>query len=136
MAVGSLVVRASDSRLESLGSMPDATKYLPSTHGGKGDFRLRRLGSLLSGRLSHCRGIPTGLETHSRGRGHGSRVVKVSDHAWRVMRSSPVPLKTRRVAERWMLNLSRAETSSRWSGVVVRRERGQLRCRPRHFTMV
>ncbi|GFX31108.1 hypothetical protein TNCV_2026111 [Trichonephila clavipes] len=33
VAVGSLVVRASDSRPEGLGSMPDATKYLPSTHG-------------------------------------------------------------------------------------------------------
>ncbi|GFT10613.1 hypothetical protein TNCV_1943511 [Trichonephila clavipes] len=32
-AVGSLVVRASDSRLEGLSSMPDATKYPPSTHG-------------------------------------------------------------------------------------------------------
>ncbi|GFX38057.1 hypothetical protein TNCV_3836561 [Trichonephila clavipes] len=32
-AVGTLVVRASDSRLEGLGSMPDATKYPPSTHG-------------------------------------------------------------------------------------------------------
>ncbi|GFU68120.1 hypothetical protein TNCV_247841 [Trichonephila clavipes] len=32
-AVGSLEVRASDSRLEGLGSMPDATKYPPSTHG-------------------------------------------------------------------------------------------------------
>ncbi|GFT31748.1 hypothetical protein TNCV_231451 [Trichonephila clavipes] len=32
-AVGSLVVRASDSRPEGLGSMPDATKYPPSTHG-------------------------------------------------------------------------------------------------------
>ncbi|GFU00209.1 DUF4817 domain-containing protein [Trichonephila clavipes] len=36
--------------------------------------------------------------------------------------SSPVPLKTRRVGQRCMLNLSRAETSSRWYGVVVRRE--------------
>ncbi|GFY07140.1 hypothetical protein TNCV_276871 [Trichonephila clavipes] len=33
-AVDSLVVRASDSRPEGLGSMPDATKYPPSTHGG------------------------------------------------------------------------------------------------------
>ncbi|GFS70811.1 hypothetical protein TNCV_1232101 [Trichonephila clavipes] len=32
-AVGSIVVRASDSRPEGLGSMPDATKYPPSTHG-------------------------------------------------------------------------------------------------------
>ncbi|GFV55435.1 hypothetical protein TNCV_11801 [Trichonephila clavipes] len=32
-AVGSLVVRASDSRPEGLGSIPDATKHPPSTHG-------------------------------------------------------------------------------------------------------
>ncbi|GFU42852.1 uncharacterized protein TNCV_3140271 [Trichonephila clavipes] len=35
--------------------------------------------------------------------------------------SSPVPLKTRRVGQRCMLNLSRAETSSRCCGVIVRR---------------
>ncbi|GFV34351.1 uncharacterized protein TNCV_4023661 [Trichonephila clavipes] len=35
--------------------------------------------------------------------------------------SSPVPLKTRRVGQRCTLNLPRAETSSRWCGVVVRR---------------
>ncbi|GFW31439.1 uncharacterized protein TNCV_1287871 [Trichonephila clavipes] len=50
--------------------------------------------------------------------------------------SNPVPLKTRRVGQRCTLNLSRAETSSRWCGVVVRREGCQLRCRPRHLTMV
>ncbi|GFY31126.1 uncharacterized protein TNCV_4360331 [Trichonephila clavipes] len=50
--------------------------------------------------------------------------------------SSPVPLKTRRVGQRCTLNLSRAETSSRWCGVVVRRGVCQLRCRPRHLTMV
>ncbi|GFU09205.1 uncharacterized protein TNCV_1122211 [Trichonephila clavipes] len=33
---------------------------------------------------------------------------------------SPVPLKTRRVGQRCTLNLSRAETSSRWCSVVVR----------------
>ncbi|GFW53934.1 uncharacterized protein TNCV_1086511 [Trichonephila clavipes] len=33
MAVGSLVVRASDSRPEGLGSMLDVTKYPPSAHG-------------------------------------------------------------------------------------------------------
>ncbi|GFU31894.1 uncharacterized protein TNCV_1111491 [Trichonephila clavipes] len=38
-----------------------------------------------------------------------------------VTSSSPVPLKTRRVGQRCTLNLSRAETSSRWYGVVVRR---------------
>ncbi|GFT33995.1 uncharacterized protein TNCV_4384491 [Trichonephila clavipes] len=47
---------------------------------------------------------------------------------------SPVPLKTRRVGQRCTFPLSRAETSSRW--LVVRRGRCQLRCRPRHLTMV
>ncbi|GFX24326.1 uncharacterized protein TNCV_421271 [Trichonephila clavipes] len=49
---------------------------------------------------------------------------------------SPVLLKTRRVGQRCTLNLSRAETSSRWCGVVVRRRRCQLRCRPRHLAVV
>ncbi|GFT19616.1 uncharacterized protein TNCV_2534911 [Trichonephila clavipes] len=68
--------------------------------------------------------------------GCGSPVVKVSNHGRHVMSSIPVPLKTRRVGKRCMLNLSRAETSSRWCGVVVRRGGCQLRCRPRHLTMV
>ncbi|GFY25114.1 uncharacterized protein TNCV_2693051 [Trichonephila clavipes] len=38
-----------------------------------------------------------------------------------VTSSSPVPLKTRRVEQRCTLNVWRAETSSRWCGVVVRR---------------
>ncbi|PRD27623.1 UNVERIFIED_CONTAM: hypothetical protein NCL1_34831 [Trichonephila clavipes] len=37
-----------------------------------------------------------------------------------VTSSSPVLLKTRRVGQRCTLNLSRAESSSRWCGVVVR----------------
>ncbi|GFU50258.1 uncharacterized protein TNCV_300911 [Trichonephila clavipes] len=53
--------------------------------------------------------------------GCGSPVVKVSDHDRHVMSSNPVPLKIRRVGQRCTLNLSRAETSSRWCGVVVRR---------------
>ncbi|GFW08640.1 uncharacterized protein TNCV_2776611 [Trichonephila clavipes] len=53
--------------------------------------------------------------------GCGSPVVKVSDHGRHVMSSSPVPLKTLRVGERCKLNLSRAQTSFRWCGVVVRR---------------
>ncbi|GFX81856.1 uncharacterized protein TNCV_2570561 [Trichonephila clavipes] len=53
-----------------------------------------------------------------------------------VTSSSPVPLKTRRVGQRCTLNLWRAETSSRWCGVVVKRGWCQLRCRPRHLTMV
>ncbi|GFT75848.1 hypothetical protein TNCV_851491 [Trichonephila clavipes] len=53
--------------------------------------------------------------------GRGSQVVKVSDHGWRIMSSSPVPLKTRRVWERCTSNLSRTQTPSRRGGVVVRR---------------
>ncbi|GFV34352.1 hypothetical protein TNCV_4023671 [Trichonephila clavipes] len=48
-------------------------------------------------------------------------VVKVSNHGRHVMSSIPVPPKTRRVGQRCTLNLSRAETPSRWCGVVVRR---------------
>ncbi|GFS89746.1 WW domain-containing protein [Trichonephila clavipes] len=47
--------------------------------------------------------------------------------------SSPVPLKTRRVEQRCTLNLSRAESSSRWCGVVVRRGGCQLRGSKRYF---
>ncbi|PRD36330.1 UNVERIFIED_CONTAM: hypothetical protein NCL1_09022 [Trichonephila clavipes] len=65
-----------------------------------------------------------------------STVVKVSDHGRHVMSSSPVPLKTRRVGKRCTLNLSRAQTSSRWCGVVVSRGGYQLRSHPRHLTMV
>ncbi|GFW70790.1 uncharacterized protein TNCV_4148381 [Trichonephila clavipes] len=64
--------------------------------------------------------------------GCGSPVVKVSDHDRHVMSSSPVPPKTRRIGQRCTLNLSRAEMSSRWCGVVVRKGGCQLRCRPRH----
>ncbi|GFX13732.1 hypothetical protein TNCV_599421 [Trichonephila clavipes] len=53
--------------------------------------------------------------------GRGSLVVKVSDRGWRVMSSTPVPLKIHRVGERCTLNLSRTQTSSRWCGIVVRR---------------
>ncbi|GFV01993.1 uncharacterized protein TNCV_3161831 [Trichonephila clavipes] len=63
--------------------------------------------------------------------GCGSPVVRVSDHGRYVMSSSPVPLKTRRVGQRSALNLSRAQTSSRWYGVVVGRW-CPLRRRPRH----
>ncbi|GFY23210.1 hypothetical protein TNCV_3764501 [Trichonephila clavipes] len=47
--------------------------------------------------------------------------MKVSNHGWHVSSSSPVPQKTRRVGQRCTLNLSRAEMSSRWCGLVVRR---------------
>ncbi|GFV05185.1 hypothetical protein TNCV_223981 [Trichonephila clavipes] len=58
-------------------------------------------------------------------RGRDSPVVKVT-------RSCPVLLLTRRVRQRYALNLSRALTSSRGCDVVVRR-RG---CRSRQLTMV
>ncbi|GFS95667.1 uncharacterized protein TNCV_886211 [Trichonephila clavipes] len=51
-----------------------------------------------------------------------------------VTSSSPIPLKTHRVGERCSLNLSKAQTSFCWSGVVVKR--GQLKYRLRHLTMV
>ncbi|GFV24527.1 uncharacterized protein TNCV_814111 [Trichonephila clavipes] len=47
--------------------------------------------------------------------------IKYRTVACLVTNSSPVPLKTRRVGQRCTLNLSRAEMSSRWCGVVVRR---------------
>ncbi|GFX37985.1 uncharacterized protein TNCV_3835861 [Trichonephila clavipes] len=47
-AVGSLVVRASDSRPEGLGSMLDASKYPPSTHG----FTCRNCGGGDRGRVA------------------------------------------------------------------------------------
>ncbi|GFV40565.1 uncharacterized protein TNCV_1984071 [Trichonephila clavipes] len=51
-----------------------------------------------------------------------------------VTSSSRAPLKTRRVGERCTLNLLRAQTSSCWNGVVVKRS--QIQCRPRHLTMI
>ncbi|GFX90004.1 uncharacterized protein TNCV_887021 [Trichonephila clavipes] len=68
--------------------------------------------------------------------GCGSLVVKAWDRGWLATSSSPVPLKTCRVWERCTLNLSSARTSSRWSGVVARRRRCQLRCRSGHLTMI
>ncbi|GFX18475.1 uncharacterized protein TNCV_3370481 [Trichonephila clavipes] len=57
----------------------------------------------------------------------GKRVAAVAEwYGYRIVAclvtsSSPVPLNTHRVGQRCMLNLSRAETSSRWCGVVVKR---------------
>ncbi|GFY21501.1 uncharacterized protein TNCV_1166491 [Trichonephila clavipes] len=74
------------------------------------------------------------LRVRPRPSGRGSVVVKVRGR--HVTTSNPVPLKTRRVGERCTLNLSRAQTSTRWCGVIVRRGACQLRCRPRYLTMV
>ncbi|GFU96162.1 hypothetical protein TNCV_4506521 [Trichonephila clavipes] len=48
--------------------------------------------------------------------GRGSLELKVTDRGWLVTSSSPVSVKTCRVGERCTLNLSRAQTSSRWCG--------------------
>ncbi|GFV96988.1 uncharacterized protein TNCV_4352001 [Trichonephila clavipes] len=82
---------------------------------------------------------PSSLFSYSRAFGDGPRSFETVVAEWYryrtvtclVTSSSPVPLKTRRVGQRCTLNLSRAETSSRWCGVVVRRGGCQLRCRPR-----
>ncbi|GFX44198.1 uncharacterized protein TNCV_4119941 [Trichonephila clavipes] len=47
-------------------------------------------------------------------------MVKITEHGRHVINSSPVPVRTCRVVQQCTLNLSRAETSSRWCGVVVR----------------
>ncbi|GFY30230.1 uncharacterized protein TNCV_3091371 [Trichonephila clavipes] len=49
---------------------------------------------------------------------------------------SAVPLKTRRVGGRCTVNMARAQKSSRSCSVVVKTGGCQLRCRPRHLTMV
>ncbi|GFY32469.1 uncharacterized protein TNCV_3559771 [Trichonephila clavipes] len=53
-----------------------------------------------------------------------------------VTSSSPVPLKAQQVGYRCTLNLSRAQTPPSPIGVAIRRGVCQLRCRPRHLTMV
>ncbi|GFU49527.1 hypothetical protein TNCV_1590721 [Trichonephila clavipes] len=74
-----------------------------------------KLGEGVPAELS-CSSLDQGSKLGDSLRGRGSQVVKVSDHGWRVMSSSPVPLKTSRVGERCTLNLSRAQASSRWCG--------------------
>ncbi|GFT14604.1 hypothetical protein TNCV_632181 [Trichonephila clavipes] len=69
-------------------------------------------------------------------RGHGSLVVKISDRGWRVMSSSRVPLKTHRAGKQCTLNLSRAQMSSPWCCVVVRRGGLTAQGRPCHLIMV
>ncbi|PRD35321.1 UNVERIFIED_CONTAM: hypothetical protein NCL1_11868 [Trichonephila clavipes] len=53
--------------------------------------------------------------------GRGSLVVKVLDRGWHVIEFDPSTSKDPLCRERCTLNLSRAQTSSRWCGVVVRR---------------
>ncbi|GFV71472.1 hypothetical protein TNCV_4562241 [Trichonephila clavipes] len=50
-------------------------------------------------------------------RSRGSQVVKVSDHGWRVMSSSPEPLKTRRVGQRCTFKSVESSNIHPWGGV-------------------
>ncbi|GFX74699.1 uncharacterized protein TNCV_3121291 [Trichonephila clavipes] len=72
-AVGSLVVRASDSRLEGLGSMLDVTKYPPSAHG----FTCRNCGGGDRGRVAIYR--PFGEVSLSLNRTVTCMVLKAND---------------------------------------------------------
>ncbi|GFX97630.1 uncharacterized protein TNCV_2841901 [Trichonephila clavipes] len=72
-AVGSLVVRASDSRPEGLGSMPDATKHPPSTHGS----RCRNCGGGDRGRVAIYR--PFGELRRAKNRTVTCMVLKAND---------------------------------------------------------
>ncbi|GFS51502.1 uncharacterized protein TNCV_549471 [Trichonephila clavipes] len=72
-AVGSLVVRASDSRPEGLGSMLDVTKYPPSTHG----FTCRNCGGGDRGRVAIYR--PFGEVSLSLNRTVTCMVLKAND---------------------------------------------------------
>ncbi|GFX76772.1 uncharacterized protein TNCV_1952131 [Trichonephila clavipes] len=73
MAVGSLVVRASDSRPEGLGSMLDVTKYPPSAHG----FTCRNCGGGDRGRVAIYR--PFGEVSLSLNRTVTCVVLKAND---------------------------------------------------------
>ncbi|GFW11603.1 hypothetical protein TNCV_42381 [Trichonephila clavipes] len=103
------LVTSEDSELEQNQCRVDFVEVLPLLSCGRGSRVVK-----VSDRGLLCHG-PHG--------GCGSSVVKVSDHGRHVMSlsSSPVPLKARRVGVRCTLNMSRAQTSSRWGGVVVRR---------------
>ncbi|GFT00090.1 uncharacterized protein TNCV_1672281 [Trichonephila clavipes] len=92
------------------------------------------LGSLFSSSVFKREPSPW---TVSRGTKNAAVVAKWS--RYRIVAglvTSSSPLKTRRVGKRCTLNLPRAQASSRWCGVVVRRGMCQLRCRPRHLSMV
>ncbi|GFU06458.1 transposable element Tcb1 transposase [Trichonephila clavipes] len=68
--------------------------------------------------------------------GRCSLVVKVSHSGPACHGLQPITDEDRRVGERCALNLSRAQMSSPWCGVVVHRGSCQLRFRPRHLTIV
>ncbi|GFX04010.1 hypothetical protein TNCV_4679141 [Trichonephila clavipes] len=82
---------------------------------------VRSFSERLAGSRRHRRALPRADRWWWKIRNTRLSVVRLSDHGRYVMSSSPVPLKTRRVGQRCTLNLSRAETFSRWCDVVVRR---------------
>ncbi|PRD18510.1 UNVERIFIED_CONTAM: hypothetical protein NCL1_60318 [Trichonephila clavipes] len=100
--------------------------------------------SLLTLVASSSKTVPNSSESRvSKNCGHrycNLRVAMVAEWSrYRIMpglvtSSSKVPLKTRRVGQRCTLKLSRDETSSRWYGVVVRREGRSASSGVIHFT--
>ncbi|GFV13204.1 uncharacterized protein TNCV_3655241 [Trichonephila clavipes] len=58
---------------------------------------------------------------HVRGKDRGNRMFKASGLEGLVTSSIPLPLKILHIGDLCTLNLSKAQTSSRWCGVVVRR---------------
>ncbi|GFX57623.1 transposon Tf2-11 polyprotein [Trichonephila clavipes] len=80
---------------------------------------------IISAESSHRHPVTTNMQTTKSGRRKKLAAVaewyRYRTVACLVTSSSPVPLKTRRVGQRCKLNLSRAETPSRWCSVVVRR---------------
>ncbi|GFU00638.1 hypothetical protein TNCV_4818051 [Trichonephila clavipes] len=68
--------------------------------------------------------------------GRSSLEVKVTDSWLECHELEPSTAEDPPCWGRSTLNLLRAQTSSPWWGVIVRRGGRQLRCRPHHLTMV
>ncbi|GFX40760.1 hypothetical protein TNCV_1218831 [Trichonephila clavipes] len=61
------------------------------------------------------------IQTAWKSSDRGSLVVKVTDSGLACDEFEPVSLKNHRAGKQCTLNLSRAQASSRWCGVLVRR---------------
>ncbi|GFV76342.1 hypothetical protein TNCV_4413211 [Trichonephila clavipes] len=102
--------------------MAGKVMFLRSNQGGRLDGNESVADSFRSDLVGFksCRTLSS-LLNYLRAFGDGPVAGVPGGQGWHVSSSSPVPQKTRRVGQRCTLNLSRAEMSSRWSGVVVRR---------------
>ncbi|GFT26768.1 putative LOC100569746 [Trichonephila clavipes] len=76
--------------------------------------------ALVPMKIRHVEGNKLGRSFQSNNVAAVALLSRCRTHGRRVMSSSPVPLKTRRVGERCTLSLSIAQTSSCLCGVVVR----------------